>query len=153
MSISPQQFAERIFSIEGVEALKFTAFDPYELWRILKLGGPDIAGYGGSDRHLLFNLAAGAVGAIGTNFSAFPEPFVKLYEAFKADDLPTALALARRIQSLLLDLMPFNAYARTKYALSLRGIGVGETRPQRSADYGDEGDDAGQYTDLCACES
>ncbi len=132
MQWSAEEFVERILRIEGVEALKYTAFDAYSFWRILRLCGEGFVGYGGSDRNIMFNLVAGAVGAIGTNFSVFPEPFVELYDAFSAGDLQRALALQEKVVSLLTDLMPFNGYVRAKEALRFRGIDVGEVRPPTS---------------------
>ena len=138
---SMEEFSEKVLSLKRVGALKYTGVVPYELWRFTQMAGEGFPVYSGDDRSMLPMLISGSAGAIGTNFSAYPEPFCRLYEAFESGDVRRAMAENDRVLALMTRLTAFPVFGRMSEALRLRGIDVGEPRrphlrltgPQRKA--------------------
>ncbi len=128
VSWSPRDFAEKVLSVDGVCGLKYTGVNPYMMWSFLQQAGDQVAGYVGDDKCLLPMLGSNATGAIGTNYSGYPEPFVECYESWMAGDVKGASAAYNRGLSLLHKLVNIPAIARIKCILRLRGVDVGGPR-------------------------
>lgn len=126
---SPAAFAERVLGLDGVAGLKYTGSEVYQLWNLLRLTGGRIRAYGGDDKYVLPMLVNGASGVIGSNYSAYPEPFCAIYEAWQRGDLGQAQSAYNRALTLLTRLLGIPGQTRAKEALCLRGIDVGRTRP------------------------
>ncbi len=74
-------------------------------------------------------LAAGAVGGILAAADALPEPFVALYESYRAGDDATAQSLQKRVMAAARTLVSGYGIAGIKAAMDLRGLHGGVPRP------------------------
>lgn len=84
---------------------------------------PDFAVLCGYEYHLLNTLVLGGDGAIPGMANVFPEPAVRLYDAFRAGDLATAAALAReRLDFPALYQLDAPLFVVVKEAMALAGV-------------------------------
>ncbi len=89
----------------------------------------------GCDRLILAALASGADGAVAGNANAVPEPFVELFDAMAAGDLPRARLAQARITAVARILGDGSDLSLFKGVLKWRGLSVGPVRrPLLTAD-------------------
>lgn len=79
----------------------------------------------GSDRLLLPALAMGCTGTVSGVSSVYPEPFVKVYEAFRQGDLKTARRLQTLANRFVVALGAGSNMAIFKSGLKYRGLDAG----------------------------
>jgi 4-hydroxy-tetrahydrodipicolinate synthase len=86
---------------------------------------PEFAVFSGFDDYLTLNLSAGGNGVIGGMSNLAPQLFVRLYQAWLANDLPAVTALQRRV-NVLMDIydvsQPFVAAIKAAVALLVPGL-------------------------------
>lgn len=93
----------------------------------------------GHDGLMLPALVVGGDGQVSGNSTAFPEPFVALYRAWREGDIDAARSHQRFINRLRDATMDTRHLAVVKRALEWRGIPAGPVRsPQRELTPGEE---------------
>lgn len=130
----PEDFIESMLAVPGLYGIKFTDPDLNRMAVLKQLAGPKLRFYGGVDPLALAMLCMGADGLIGSNFSAIPEPWVALYQAFRAGDLPRAMACQSRITHYIRSFRHVTGPQRVKCLLKLRGLDVGHPWAPKAAE-------------------
>ena len=134
----PDEFIDAALSVEGVYGIKFTNNDINRLNVLKQLAKGRLRFFGGVDVLPLPMLCMGADGLIGSNYSALPEPWVAVYEAFLARELDRAIAMQERIVHYVRSFKHVSGAQRAKYILQLRGIEAGDVwlpkGPRRDVD-------------------
>ena len=125
-TLSTDQLSE-ILSIPNVGGMKFTASDFFQLERI-RAAFPDKVFYNGSDEMLLSGLAAGADGGIGSTYNVQPKRILAVYNAYRANDMQTALAHQAKANELIAAVLKYGVLPSCKLLLKLNGLDVGECR-------------------------
>lgn len=82
----------------------------------------------GRDETLLAGLAAGARGAVGSTYNLFAPLYLKLMEAFEANDLEAARRLQSRARRHIDTLLQFDFLPAAKAAMGLLGHDCGPVR-------------------------
>ncbi len=128
--LSPDLVAELVDKADNIVGIKHSAGDLYSMEKYADIDGFTVIC--GNDRLMLPALMAGAKGAVSSTSNSFPEPFVRLYNAFLGGDLKEALrqqAIIRR----LTEVMKAGAFVATyKLVLSWKGVMGDSVRcPQR----------------------
>jgi dihydrodipicolinate synthase/N-acetylneuraminate lyase len=126
--ITPGLVARLIKACANIRAIKVSNIN---LIRFQEYGvvseGSDFSLLCGVDGLALPALTLGACGQVSGNSNVFPEPFVRLYEAYQSGNLAEAQHYQKTIniiRSILKDDIP-----HFKAAMLLRGIDVGTPRP------------------------
>ena len=125
-TLSTAQLSE-ILSIPNVGGMKFTSSDFFQLERI-RAAFPDKVFYNGSDEMLLSGLAAGADGGIGSTYNNQPKRMLKIYNAYLAGDMKTALAEQAKANEVIAALIKVGVLPGCKMLLKLKGFDYGECR-------------------------
>jgi 4-hydroxy-tetrahydrodipicolinate synthase len=126
--ISPSLVARLIKACANIRAIKVSNINliRFQEYGMVSEGG-NFSLLCGVDGLALPALTLGACGQVSGNSNVFPEPFVRLYEAFEAGNLKEAQEIQKKInivRSILKDDIP-----HFKTAMQLRGIDVGNPRP------------------------
>lgn len=127
-NLTPAVLARILDKADNLTGIKTSNPDLFQLQEYLKLLGPDKPVFFGCDRLDLAALALGATGIISGNSSAFPEPFLKLFELFKNGDWIAARRQHEFNYKLAMILRDGNYPAVYKKCLEWRGIKVGNVR-------------------------
>ena len=130
--ITPELLRAIISETDNVVGMKYTHFDLRRIPEYLSYLGENRVFLMGNDELIYPSYVLGASGCVSANANAFPEPFVRLYEALLNRDYIKAgqeQDLIRRISHIL----KRGAYVcHYKTALQFRGIETGDTiLPQR----------------------
>ena len=107
--------------------VKHTSQNLYQLER-LKSAAPQAVIYNGYDEMFVGGVAMGADGAIGTTFNVMGRLFVRIFDALKAGDLPTALVLQSRANAVIDVLVEVGVFPGTKAMLKILGLDCGPCR-------------------------
>ena len=121
-------FERLLNSIDSIVGIKNSSDDIFQTSSFIHIAGKRCAIFNGSDGLLLPALSIGAAGFVSGNASAFPEPFVELFHAFKEGDLVRARDRQRFIDQLRKILASGRDNASFKRALQFRGVPVGGVR-------------------------
>ena len=114
--------------LDNVVGLKNSGSDFNQLEDFLRNIGETYAVFIGNDSFVVDGLTAGAKGVVSGNASAFPDPFVELYAAFKEGDFERAQQLQSDIIYIAQTVGAGKYLAYYKNALKSRGIDVGTVR-------------------------
>ena len=117
-----------LLKIDNICGAKDTRANYYAMWQLKQVNNGDINVINGPDESLLCGLCMGADGGIGGTYSAMPELFVALYQAFKAGKLDEARQLQHRINRIIKVLLNFavgSVISPMKELLKLKGIDTG----------------------------
>ena len=130
--ITPELLRAVVSETDNVAGIKYTHFDLRKIPEYLSHLGEDRVFLMGNDELIYPSYLLGASGCVSANANAFPEPFVRLYDALSNRDYIQAgqeQDLIRRISHIL----KRGAYVcHYKTALQFRGIETGDTiLPQR----------------------
>lgn len=130
--ITPELLRAVVSETDNVVGMKYTHFDLRKIPEYLSHLGEDRVFLMGNDELIYPSYLLGASGCVSANANAFPEPFVRLYDALSNRDYIQAgqeQDLIRRISHIL----KRGAYVcHYKTALQFRGIETGDTIfPQR----------------------
>lgn len=98
----------------------------------IRVGGEGFTASLGVDDLMLAALALGGKAQIPGNANAFPESFVRLYDAFQAGDLALARQMQEQINVIVNIPKPGGSIAFIKAAMILRGVPAGRVRPPMS---------------------
>ena len=96
--------------------------------RIDQLSGGRLPFYNGSNPLVLDALRAGAAGWCTATPCVRPRPFIDLYDALRAGELPRALAIYDELKPLLEFIVAGGLATTVKAGLELLGVGVGDPR-------------------------
>ena len=121
-------FERLLNGISSIVGIKNSSDDIFQTSSFIHIAGKRCAIFNGSDGLLLPALSIGAAGFVSGNASAFPEPFVELFRAFKEGDLVRARDRQRFIDQLRKILASGRDNASFKRALQFRGMPVGGVR-------------------------
>jgi dihydrodipicolinate synthase/N-acetylneuraminate lyase len=127
--ISPVLLERLVKAAPNIVGIKSSNPDLVRYQEYMQAGGEGFATYFGPDNLMLAGLALGGWGQISGNANAYPEVYVKLYEAFQRNDL----AEAQRLQILAKQVADLHRSGRNpaflKASLNLRGVEAGKVRP------------------------
>lgn len=125
-------FAARTFEIDNVTAIKWTAFDYFQMMMVKELTHGEMNVINGPDEMLLCGLAAGADGGIGTTYNFMLGTIRGIYDSFMSGDIDTARKHQYKAARIITELKKFPIIPAAKALLRAQGYDVGEaTAPMR----------------------
>ncbi len=127
-NMSPVLFKRLLNGIDTLVGLKNSNDDMFQIIEFIRISGEKCSIFNGSDGIVLPSLVCGADGLVSGNASAFPEPFVEIYNAVSEGNLIRARELQQDIDRLRAVLACGRDIATFKKALELRGIRTGDVR-------------------------
>lgn len=83
----------RLSEIDNVKGVKYTATALYEVAQIREACKPGFQIYGGCDEMGSSNISLGVDGIIGSFYNVIPDLYLRIWNAVKASDIPTATDL------------------------------------------------------------
>jgi 4-hydroxy-tetrahydrodipicolinate synthase len=128
-SVNPKVVAEIAEECSGLVAIKDSSGNPGNMGEVIRLCGDKINCLSGSADMILPTLMLGGKGAIVAVGDVIPEECRKLYDAYKSSDLAVAGKYQHKasyVNKVLVREHP--QIAAIKYALNLKGYGVGIPR-------------------------
>lgn len=129
LPLSAEQMLELIRKVDGLAGMKYTHADLYMLWWILDCLGDSFSVFYGMDEQLLHGLEVGAVGGIGSTYNYQLKTIVKIYNAFQAGDMKTALEYQRKANRIVRIVHRHGwTTAVEKVIMKLKGLDVGPSR-------------------------
>jgi dihydrodipicolinate synthase/N-acetylneuraminate lyase len=131
-NLKPHLFGKLIDRIETIAGLKNSNPDLFQIKDYIRIAEDRCSIFIGYDALIHAGLSAGASGIVSGTASAFPEPFVNIYQAFESGEFQKT-----RQDQLLIDKLEkvtrCGDIASFKTALDFRGIRVGSVRePNRN---------------------
>ncbi len=127
--ISPALLGRLLKAAPNIVGIKSSNDDMGRFQDYVQVGGENFTACFGVDELMLGGLVFGAKAQISGNSNSFPEPFVQLYEAFKAGDLPRAQQLQKTVNTVINLHQGGRTTAFFKATLELRGVEAGRVRP------------------------
>lgn len=131
--ISPALMGRLLKAAPNIAGIKSSNDDMNRFQEYVQVGkehrGDGFLGCFGVDELMLGGLVFGSKAQISGNSNSFPEPFVQLYEAFVAGDLPRAQQLQQVVNSVISLHQGGRTTAFFKATLGLRGVPAGRVRP------------------------
>ncbi len=127
-NMSHTLFERLLKEIDSLVGLKNSNDDMFQIIEFIRLSGEKCSIFNGNDGIILPSLACGAGGLVSGNASAFPEPFVEIYNAVAEGDLTLARKIQQDIDRLRGVLACGRDNASFKKALEFRGIRAGGVR-------------------------
>lgn len=127
--ISPALLGRLLKAAPNIVGIKSSNDDMGRFQDYVQVGGENFTACFGVDELMLGGLVFGAKAQISGNSNSFPEPFVQLYEAFKAGDLPRAQQLQKTVNTVINLHQGGRTTAFFKATLGLRGVEAGRVRP------------------------
>jgi 4-hydroxy-tetrahydrodipicolinate synthase len=127
--ISPNLLARLLQAAPNIVGIKSSNDDMVRFQEYVQVGGDGFTACFGVDELMLGGLVFGSKAQISGNSNSFPEPFVQLYEAFLAGDLPRAQQLQQVVNRVIGLHQGGRTTAFFKATLGLRGIAAGRVRP------------------------
>ncbi len=119
----------RLSQIENVKGVKYTGTALYEVQQIKEGCKPGFLVYGGCDELGSSNISLGVDGIIGSFYNVIPDLYAKIWNAVKASDLPTAVALqAKAVHVIFAGIRSGSMMACMKAWLRAAGINAGWAR-------------------------
>lgn len=126
--ISPSLLKRLLKTGSNIIGIKSSNADLIRFQDYVNVGGKGFSSCFGVDELMLGGLVFGSNAQISGNANSFPEPFIKLYEAFSAGNL----LLAQELQQTVNAIVDLHKAGRTpayfKATLKLRGIPAGYVR-------------------------
>ncbi len=120
-------FVERFMQLDGAIGVKYTFPNYYNLHQIKQLNGGNINVINGPDETLLAGLSMGADGGIGSTYNLMAGWYVKLYDAFCANDVSAASAMQQKINRVIEVCIRCGVVPSIKLCLNEMGYDVGQT--------------------------
>ncbi|MFN8493174.1 MAG: dihydrodipicolinate synthase family protein [Caldilineaceae bacterium] len=127
--ISPALLGRLLKAAPNIVGIKSSNDDLGRFQDYVQVGGENFTACFGVDELMVGGLVFGAKAQISGNSNSFPEPFVQLYEAFTAGDLPRAQQLQKTVNAVINLHQGGRTTAFFKATLGLRGIEAGRVRP------------------------
>jgi dihydrodipicolinate synthase/N-acetylneuraminate lyase len=131
-NLNPDLFGKLIERIETIVGLKNSSSDIFQAKDYIRIAGERCSLFVGYDALIHAGLSAGASGIVSGTASAFPEPFVGIYQAFERGEFQKTREYQLFIDRLL-KVSGDGDIASFKKALEFRGMRVGGVRePNRN---------------------
>jgi N-acetylneuraminate lyase len=127
--ISPALLGRLLKAAPNIVGIKSSNDDLNRFQEYITVGGADFTGCFGVDELMLGGLVFGSKAQISGNSNSFPEPFVQLYDAFTAGNLPRAQELQKVVNAVIALHQGGRTTAFFKATLGLRGVQAGRVRP------------------------
>lgn len=125
--LAPNLFKRITDSIETIVGVKTSNPDIFQVQDYIRIAEDRCSIFIGYDGLILAGLSAGVAGVVSGNASAFPEPFVEIYQAFERGEVQKAREYQVFIDKLR-NVLGDGGIASFKTALGFRGIKVGRVR-------------------------
>ena len=113
----------RLSQIENVKGVKYTGTALYEVTQIKEGCKPGFQVYGGCDELGSSNIALGVDGIIGSFYNVIPDLYLKIWNAVKASDIPTATALQAKAVHIIMEGLSYGSMMACM-KVWLRGAGI-----------------------------
>jgi 4-hydroxy-tetrahydrodipicolinate synthase len=127
--ISPVLLERLVNAAPNIVGIKSSNDDLVRFQEYVKTGGDGFTACFAVDELMLGGLVFGSQAQISGNSNSYPEPFIKLYEAFQAGNI----TLAQKYQEDVNAIVDLHQAGKTtaffKATLTLRGIPAGRVRP------------------------
>jgi len=127
-NLSPRLFEKLLEKIESLVGIKTSNPDIFQIQEYVRVAEDRCSVFVGCDGLILAGLSAGVRGIVSGNASAFPEPFIRIYQAFERGELEKAREYQLFIDKLRNVLGDGRYIASFKKSLGFRGIKVGSVR-------------------------
>jgi dihydrodipicolinate synthase/N-acetylneuraminate lyase len=127
-NMSLELFGKILQEIDSIVGIKNSNPDFLQTLGFIKLSGGRCSVFMGCDNLILAGLSVGASGFVSGNASAYPEPFVRIFEAFERGDIEEMRVQQEHIDRLVRVLAHGRDIASFKKALNFRGIHAGSVR-------------------------
>lgn len=108
--------------------LKNTSGDVFEMSAFTHLRDGEFRVWNGHDEVLYAGLSAGACGAIGSTFNAFPTLYLDLLRQYRSGDHEAALARQRQVEDLVRVLATYGVMPSLRAVLAAQGLDMGPSR-------------------------
>lgn len=119
----------RLSEIENVKGIKYTGTALYEVTQIKEACKPGFQVYGGCDELGSSNISLGVDGIIGSFYNIIPDLYLKIWDAVKNSDIPTATALqAKAVHVIFAGIGSGSMMACMKAWLRAAGVSAGWAR-------------------------
>ena len=126
--ISPVLLQRLMHAAPNITGIKSSNDDLVKFQDYVKTGGPKFTSCMGVDELMLGGLVFGSHAQISGNANAFPEPFIKLFQAFKDGNLKRAQDLQLVVNTIVQLHQGGSTTAFYKASLQIRGISTGRVR-------------------------
>ncbi len=131
-NLTPNLFKRILDGLRTIVGVKTSNDDIFQIQDYVRIAGDRCSVFIGYDGLILSALCAGVNGIVSGNASAFPEPFIGIYQAFERGEVQEARKYQRVIDKLR-TVLEGGGTAAFKTALDLTGIKVGGVRePHRN---------------------
>jgi len=127
--ISPALLDRLLRAAPNIVGIKSSNDDLVKFQDYIHTGGEGFTACLGVDELMLGGLAFGSHAQISGNANSFPEPFIQLFEAFRAGDIHRAQQLQQVVNSIVRIHRAGRTTAFFKATLQLRGVPGGRVRP------------------------
>ena len=127
--ISPALLGRLLRAAPNIVGIKSSNDDLIRFQDYVKEGGERFTACFGVDELMLGGLVFGSRAQISGNSNSFPEPFIQLYEAFRAGDIQRAQQQQQVVNAVVGIHQAGKTTAFFKATLKLRGIPAGRVRP------------------------
>lgn len=125
-SMSPELIA-KIYEIDNVTGVKWSANNYYAMMRLKDMTHGEINIINGPDEMLIQGLAAGADAGIGATYNPMLSEYVKIYDYFKQGKMKEALEVQMKVNRVITSMIKYGVIPSVKYATTLLGYDVGDT--------------------------
>jgi 4-hydroxy-tetrahydrodipicolinate synthase len=126
--ISPALLERLLKAKQNIVGIKSSNADLIRFQDYVKIGGDGFTACYGVDELMLGGLVFGSKAQISGNSNSFPEPFIQLYEAFQAGNIPLAQQLQHTVNAIVNLHFAGRTPAYFKATLKMRGIEAGRVR-------------------------
>ena len=126
--ISPALLARLRKAASNIVGIKSSNDDMVRFQEYVEAGGENFTACFGVDELMLGGLVFGSHAQISGNSNSFPEPFVELYDAFRAGNLVRAQQLQHVVNKVIALHQGGRTTAFFKATLELRGVPAGRVR-------------------------
>jgi dihydrodipicolinate synthase/N-acetylneuraminate lyase len=127
--ISPALLGRLLKAAPNIVGIKSSNEDLIRFQEYVQVGGKGFIPCFGVDELMLGGLVLGSQAQVSGNANSFPEPFIQLYQAFQAGNIPLAQQLQKTINAIITLHSAGRTTAFFKATLKLRGIPAGRVRP------------------------
>lgn len=126
--ISPALLGRLIKANSNIIGIKSSNADLIRFQDYVNTGGEEFSACFGVDELMLGGLVFGSKAQISGNANSFPEPFIQLYDAFRAGKLELAQQLQKTVNAIVDIHQAGRTPAFYKATLKIRGVDAGKVR-------------------------
>jgi 4-hydroxy-tetrahydrodipicolinate synthase len=127
--ISPDLLGRLLKAAPNIVGIKSSNDDLIRFQDYVRVGGKGFIPCFGADELMLGGLVFGSQAQVSGNANSFPEPFIQLYQAFQAGNIPLAQQLQEKVNAIVTLHSAGSTTAFFKATLKMRGIPAGRVRP------------------------